>query len=332
MNTKKNKKIIVILGPTASGKTGLGVKLAYKYNGEIVSADSRQVYKGMDVGTGKDLDEYVISSKFKVQSSKLRLKNRDKEVVKIPYHLIDVVSPKTQFSLAKYQKLAYEAIDDILRRGKLPILVGGSGLYLQAVVDGYNLSRVKPDKILRAELEKKNAVQLFALLKKINHKFAGKLNESDRKNKRRLIRYIEIANPPAGGRQFTTRDGKKNNKYGALLIGVSRSREVLRERIYKRLIERLEKENMIDEVKKLHKQGVSWKRLESFGLEYKYISLYLRKKLTYDEMVEKLNTAIRQFAKKQISWFRRWERQGREINWVKNRGEAERLARKFIAL
>ncbi len=238
--------------------------------------------------------------------------------------MIDVVSPKTQFSLAKYQKLAYKAIDDILKRGKLPILVGGSGLYLQAVVDGYNLSRVKPDKVSRAKLEKKSVDRLFALLKKINHKFAGKLNESDRKNKRRLIRYIEIANLPAGV--------EKNNKYGALLIGVSRSREVLRERIYKRLIERLEKENMIYEVKKLHKQGVSWKRLESFGLEYKYISLYLRKKLTYDEMVEKLNTAIRQFAKKQISWFRRWERQGREINWVKNRGEAEMFVKKFITL
>jgi tRNA dimethylallyltransferase len=336
MNTTKNKKIIVILGPTASGKTGMGVKLAYKYNGEIVSADSRQVYKGMDVGTGKDLDEYMlkipnskfqIPNKFKIQNSKIK----KYKIIKIPYYLIDIVSPKTEFNAAKYQKLAYEAIDDILRRGKLPILVGGTGLYLQAVVDGYNLSRVKPDKVLRAKLEKKNADRLFALLKKINHKFAGKLNESDRKNKRRLIRYLEIANPPAGGRQGTPGDAKKNNKYGALLIGVSRSREILHKRISKRLVERLEKEDMIGEVERLREEGVSWKRLESFGLEYKYISLYLRKKLTYDEMVEKLNTAIRQFAKKQMTWFRRWEGQGREICWVKNRKEAERLIRKFIA-
>ncbi|MDP3043478.1 MAG: tRNA (adenosine(37)-N6)-dimethylallyltransferase MiaA [bacterium] len=332
MNTTKNKKIIVILGPTASGKTGLGVKLAYKFNGEIVSADSRQVYKGMDAGTGKDLDEYMlkipnpksqIPNKFKIQNSKIK----KYKIIKILYYLIDIVSPKTEFNAAKYQKLAYEAIDDILSRGKLPILVGGTGLYLQAVVDGYNLSRVKPDKVLRAKLEKKNADRLFALLKKINHKFAGKLNESDRKNKRRLIRYLEIASL----RRETPGDAKKNNKYGALLIGVSRSREILYKRIYKRLVERLEKEDMIGEVERLREEGVSWKRLESFGLEYKYISLYLRKKLTYDEMVEKLNTAIRQFAKKQITWFKRWERQGEKINWVKNRAEAEMLIKKFIA-
>ncbi len=329
MKKMNNNKIIVILGPTASGKTGLGVKLAYKFNGEIVSADSRQVYKGMDIGTGKDLDEYVISSKFKVQSSKLRLKNRDKEIVKIPYHLIDVVSPKTQFSLAKYQKLAYKAIDDILRRGKLPILVGGTGLYLQAVVDGYNLSRVKPDKALRAKLEKKSADRLFAMLKKLNPAAADKLNESDRKNKRRLIRHIEIWKTQISA-NFKQTDANKIS-YDFLVLGSVRPSEILHKRIYKRLIERLEKEDMIREVEKLHKQGVSWKRLESFGLEYKYVSLYLQKKLTYDEMVEKLFIAIRQFAKKQMSWFRRWERQERKIYWIKNRGEAERLARKFIA-
>jgi len=293
---KKNilkSKIIVILGPTASGKTGLAVKLAREFNGEIISADSRQVYKGMDIGTGKDLDEYG----------------------DVPYHLIDVVKPNTKFNLAKYQKLAFISIEDILNRGKLPIIAGGTGLYSQAVVDGYNLSKAKPDKKLREKLEKLDVEKLFEKLEKINSKFANKLHESDKKNKRRLIRYVEVVDSRLRGNDA----GEKceNPDYEFLLIGLTWTRKVLLERIYKRLIERLEKEGMIDEIKNLHKQGVSWKRFESFGLEYKYISLYLRKKLTYNEMVEKTNIAIRQFAKKQMNWYRRWEKQGAKIYWVK---------------
>lgn len=333
---KNTKKIIVILGPTAGGKTGLAVKLAQKFNGEIVSADSRQVYKGMDVGTGKDLKEFSIfqpkadpplADNFQFSNKLKKIEKKSK----IPYHLIDVVSPKTEFNLAKYQKLACKAIDNILKRGKTPILVGGSGLYLQAVVDGYKLSRAKPDKALRAKLEKKNAVQLFALLKKINHKFAGKLNESDRKNKRRLMRYIEIIHSPSAGGRQTPSAKQPPLGYDFLVLGLTHSREISQKRIYKRLIERLEKEDMTGEVERLRKEGLSWKRLESFGLEYKYVSLYLRKKLTYDEMVKKLFIAIKQFAKKQMAWFRRWERQGREIIWLKGGGEAERLVKKFIA-
>ena len=327
MQTKNNNKIIVILGPTSSGKTGLAVKLAYKFNGEIVSADSRQVYRGMDVGTGKDLDEY----KLEVRSKKLEVRSdKNKKVfktVKISYHLIDVVSPKTKFSLAKYQRLAYKAINDILARGKLPIIVGGTGLYLQAVVDGYNLSKAKPDKKLREKLEKLDVDELFKKLQKLNRGFADRLHESDKKNKRRLIRYIEICKDtecPIG-------HSVSGAGYDFLLIGLTWPREVLMERIYKRLIERLEKEDMIGEVERLHKQGVTWKRLESFGLEYKYIALYLRKKLSYKEMVEKLNIAIRQFAKRQMTWFRRWERQETKIYWVKDRGEAERLVKKFLS-
>lgn len=293
----------MILGPTSGGKTKLAIDLARKFNGEIVSADSRQVYRGMDIGTGKDLKEYKIGKK------------------KINYHLIDIVNPKTEFNLAKYQKLAYRAIDDILSRGKLPIIAGGTGLYIQAVIDGYQLSAIKPDKKLRAKLEKMTAEKLFAMLKKINLKKANSLNESEQKNKRRLIRHIEIVQAPSNAkeRQVTP-------KYMPLLIGLTFPKETLEKRIYKRLVERLEKENMIEEVKKLRKSGVSWKRLEGFGLEYKYISLYLRGKLTYDEMVNLLNIAIRQFAKRQMTWFKRDKR----IKWITKKQEAEKSAKWFL--
>jgi tRNA dimethylallyltransferase len=302
-----SNKIIVILGPTASGKTKLGVDLARKFNGEIISADSRQVYRGMDVGTGKDLKEYG----------------------DVKYHLIDIVSPNTKFSLAKYQKLAFEAINNILKRGKTPIIVGGTGLYLQAVVDNYNLNGAKPDKNLREELERKNVEELFSELEKINSKFANKLNDSEKKNKRRLIRYIEVMQNK-GGEGITNPTGFPIPKnYDFLLLGLTHSKEVLWERIYKRLVDRLEKENMIDEVKNLHAEGVSWKRLESFGLEYKFISLYLQEKMDYEEMLEKLNIASRQFAKRQMTWFRRWEKQRKKIYWVNSEKEAEKLIRKF---
>ena len=191
----KKEKIIVILGPTASGKTGLAVKLAYKFNGEIISADSRQVYKGMDIGTGKDLGEYWVRVKrgnTGASGLPLPLKRDRNDKIKIPYHLIDVVSPKTEFSLAKFKEKADKAIENILKRNKVPIIAGGTGLYLQALVDNYNLSPVGPDKKLRSRLERKTSQELFKMLKKLNSKFSNKLSESDQKNKRRLIRYIEI--------------------------------------------------------------------------------------------------------------------------------------------
>ncbi len=312
-------KIIAIVGTNASGKTSLGVYLANKFNGEIVSADSRQVYRAMDIGTGKDLNEYRVGKK------------------RIPYHLIDIVSPKTEFSLAKYQKLAYQVIDDILKQGKLPIIVGGTGLYARAVVDGYKLSRAKPDKKLREKLEKLDREKLFKKLEKLNPNFAKRLNESDKKNKRRLIRYLEIAESrmvtlrQAQGRQADGHEfGEQLKRYNALVIGLTWSKQVLHKRIYQRLIGRLEKKDMIGEVDKLHEEGIGWQRLESFGLEYKYIALYLQEKLDYDEMVEKLYRAIKQFAKRQMTWLRQWERQGAEIHWVKNRGEAEDLVKQFI--
>jgi tRNA dimethylallyltransferase len=313
MNDKINNKIIAIVGTTASGKTKLAVQLAYNFNGEIVSADSRQVYRGMDIGTGKDLNEYKI---------KIRSKN-----IKIKYHLIDIVSPKTEFNLAKYQKLAYKTIDDILERGKLPIIVGGTGLYVQAIIDGFNLLVGTPDKKNRNELEKKSVDELNKILLNINPGFAKKLNNSEQNNRRRLIRYIEILKD---GLKKKVVD--KNKKYDALIIGLTLPKEELHKRIFKRLKERLEKENMIEEVKKLRKQGISWKRLISFGLEYKYVSLYLQKKISYEEMEEKLFIAIRQFAKRQMTWLHRWEKQGKVINWTRDIKEIKSIIKKYRAI
>lgn len=308
MNNKEDK-IIVILGPTSSGKTKLGVKLAGEFNGEIVSADSRQVYKYMDVGTGKDLAEYTIGKKKKIN-----------------HHLIDVIHPKNNFSLSEYKKQVKEAIKKIKEKGKLPIIVGGTGLYLQAIVDNYNLTSVKPDYKLREQLEKKETEEVFKELEKYNSKFAHKLNNSEKNNKRHLIRYVEIARE---GKLQQINKSKNSNNF--LLLGLDLPTGILDRKIYKRLVERLEKEDMIEEVKDLHKnKGLTYKRLKSFGLEYKYLSRYLQKELSYQEMVNKLFIAIRRFAKRQKTWFRRWERQGKKINWVEDYDQAKEKIKKFL--
>lgn len=306
LSTKDKKKVLVILGPTASGKTSLAVYLANLYNGEIVSADSRQVYKGMDIGSGKDLKEYKVKGK------------------EVPYHLIDVVRPKTSFNLATYQKKAILAIEDILKRSKLPILVGGSGLYLQAVVDNYKLNKVKPDKKKRKEHELLNCKELYNLILEKKESFALKINNSDKQNKRRLIRYLEIVEE--GESSFK----KGEDLYDFVIIGLSVDKDILRKKIIKRLKERLENEDMVSEVLSLKKSGLSWKKLKSFGLEYKYISQYLLKEIDYSTMENKLATAICQFAKKQNSWFRRWERQGRKIHWLNNKTAAKKLLKKYL--
>lgn len=300
--SNNQKKIIVILGQTSSGKTSLAIKLANEFNGEIVSADSRQVYRGMDIGTGKDLGAY-----------------------NVPYHLIDVANPKTQFNLVKYQKLAFVAIDDILKRGRLPILAGGSGLYLQAVVDNFKLSDSKKDLDLRKKAEKLSANELFSKLSKLAPKMAARLNNSDKNNKRRLVRYLEIVGQDE---DFKNQTGHK--KYDALIIGLEVAREILKERIAKRLIDRLKKQNLIGEVETLRKRGLSWKRLEGFGLEYKFISLYLQKELSYEEMIEKLNIALNQFSKRQMTWFKRWAKQGAKINWLEDDEKIKKLVKNFI--
>jgi len=304
---------VVILGTTASGKTGLGIKLADVFRGEIVSADSRQVYWGMDIGSGKDLPDYNI----KLPSGKTK---------KIKYHLIDVASPKTEFNLRKYQKLAFASLADIVERKKLPIIVGGTGLYLQAVVDNYHLSEVKPDTKLREELELLDAPELYDKLMAKSPAFAQKLNNSDINNKRHLIRYLEVL---SGDLSYQAKT--RESLYDFLLLGLDIPKEILYPRILKRLEDRLANGVLVDEVKRLHRDGVSWTRLESFGLEYRYVAFYLQDKMEYEEMATKLFTAICQFAKRQKTWYRRWEKQGKKIHWVQDLAEAEGLIKQFIA-
>ncbi|MFH0950936.1 MAG: tRNA (adenosine(37)-N6)-dimethylallyltransferase MiaA [bacterium] len=300
-------KVIAILGPTASGKTGLGIKLALVLNGEIVSADSRQVYRGLDVGTGKDLDEYEIDGRL------------------IPHHLIDVAEPNEVFDLAQYQTKATTAINDIIVRGKVPIVVGGTGLYLQALVDNYQLTAsAQPNQTLRQALVELSVTELLARIADLDPEVTASINDSDKKNQRRLIRYVEILEQ---GGSFSQ---KQNSPYEWLLIGLTWPKPVLESRIYQRIISRLSNHDMLDEVKRLHQQGVTWDRLVSFGLEYKYLSWHLQKKLTYDEMVEQLNIASRQFAKRQMSWYRRWAKQGQPILWLREYGDILAKVKEFI--
>lgn len=305
----KKLKILVVLGPTASGKTALAVSLARRFKGEIVSADSRQVYKGMDIGSGKDLQEYGRGAN------------------KIPYYLIDVVSPEEDFNVAKYQKLAKEAIEDIAGRNKLPILAGGTGLYLQSIIDGFRLFPKQPDLDKRRELEAKSVSKLYRLLEKIKPDFAIKLNNSDRNNPRRLIRYLEIIS--GGG---SLEKPKVDKRMDFLILGLRQDDNLMRERILKRIIIRLEKQNMIDEVSRLLDEGISSRKLISFGLEYRFITWYLEDKLSYDEMIEKLLLASYRFAKRQKTWFKRLEKQGKKINWLEGdvKKEAEKLVNAWL--
>jgi len=307
-NPNISANVLVILGPTASGKTALAVKLADKFKGEIISADSRQVYKGMDIGTGKDLGEYFVDGK------------------KIKHHLIDVADPKEIFTLADYQKQAFTAIDDVLNEKKLPILVGGSGLYLEAVVDNYLLSESKPSFEKRDEYESLTLKELQDRIKKINKKFFSNINNSDLNNKRRLARYLEVL---LSEKSFNPKKG--NKKYNFLILGLNPERELIKTKIYKRLLDRINNEDMIGEVKRLHKSGVSFERLESFGLEYRFISLFLQNKISEQQLIDRLFTAICQFSKRQMSWFRRWEKNGAQIIWINNDlDEASKNVKDFL--
>ena len=293
-----DKKLIVILGPTASGKSGLAVKLAKKFNGEIISADSRQVYKGMDIGTGKVTK---------------------KEMEGIFHYLLDVVSPKRRFTVFQYRKLAINAINKILKKGKIPVLCGGTGFYIQAVVDGILIPEVPPDWKLRKKLEKKSLKELFFQLKKLDPKRAKKI---DKKNPRRLIRALEViikTKKPIPALK------KKPLPYPVLMLGIKKDFQTLKKLIKGRLLKRLKK-GMIAEVKKLKKSGVSWKRLEDFGLEYRWITKFLQKKISFLEMKEELQKDIEHFAKRQMNWFKR----DQKIRWVKNYKEAEKLVKKFL--
>ena len=280
--TDHKPKVLVILGPTATGKSDLAVKLALKYNGEIISADSRQVYKGMDLGTGK--------------ITKAEMKG-------VPHHLLDVAKPQSQFSVSRFQKLAEKKIKEIIKRGRLPIICGGTGFYIDTLVSGRHFPAVKANKKLRAELETKTAGALFALLKKMDGHRAKNI---DRHNKVRLVRAIEIAQ--ALGRVPRVVD---RNLYEATYIGLDLPNETLKKRIARRLKDRLKK-GMVEEIARLHKHRLSWKRLESFGLEYKNSALFLQNKISKEQMIQNILTESFQYAKRQRTWFKR----NKDIKWL----------------
>jgi len=294
---KKQAKLIAVLGPTSSGKSSLAVELAKRFNGEIISADSRQVYKGMDIGTGKITK---------------------KEMRRIPHYLLDVASPRTQFSVAQYRQRALKAIDRIYHKKKIPILCGGTGFYIQAVVDGLNIPRVAPDWKLRKELEKKSAEDLFKHLKKLDPHRAKNI---DAKNKRRSIRALEIIIKTGKPVPLV----KFNQQFETLFIGIKKDIPELKDLIKNRLLRRL-KQGMLDEIRNLRKAGISWKRLDDFGLEYRYIAKHLKGELNKEKTISELQKEIEHYAKRQMTWFKRDKR----IYWIKNYQEAEKLVRDFL--
>lgn len=279
--------LITILGPTATGKTKLAAKLAFQFNGEIISADSRQVYNGMDIGTGKDLGDYKIENK------------------QITFHLINILGPMEEFDLFKFQNLFYASFEDILKKGKLPFLAGGTGMYLSSVLQNYNLSKVEFPEEKINELQKLNLTELQNKLKVLGPSLH---NTTDLLKKERVIRALIIAENSNKG----TITGKQIQP---LVIGISLPRNIIKQRITDRLKHRLDN-GMIEEVENLLKEGVTFEKLNFFGLEYKYIGMYLKNELTYNDMYQKLNSAIHDFAKRQMTWFRKMEKEGVNIHWI----------------
>ena len=295
---RRMKQMITILGPTASGKTPLAAALAYQMEGEIISADSRQVYRRMDIGTGKDLADYTITN--------------NREPITVPYHLIDIVEPGTKYNLFQYQQDFYDAYQDIMARGKTPILCGGTGLYIEAVLKGYKLSPVPQNPDLRQQLEGKTLDELTQLLAALKAKTGSVMhNKTDVDSCQRAIRAIEIESynleHPVPLRELPPVD--------SLIIGVNIDREARREKITRRLKARLE-EGMVDEVRGLLDEGIPAEDLIYYGLEYKFVTEYVTGKTTYDEMFTRLEIAIHQFAKRQMTWFRGMERRGFTIHWI----------------
>lgn len=288
------RKMITILGPTASGKTTLAAHLAAKTGAEIISADSRQVYRSMDIGTGKDLADYVVDGK------------------KIPYHLIDICEPGTKYNLFRYQEDFLNAYEDIRNRGVKPILCGGTGLYIEAVLKGYSLSPVPQNAELRERLAGKSLEELTAMLVELKKKTGSTThNRSDVDTAQRAIRAIEIEehnlNNPMPERECPPID--------SLIIGVDIDRDERRRKITNRLKARLE-DGMVEEIQGLLRRGIPAEDLIYYGLEYKFVTEYVTGKLTYDEMFRQLEIAIHQFAKRQMTWFRGMERRGFHIHWL----------------
>lgn len=295
------RRVIAILGPTASGKSDLAVALARRFKGEVISADSRQVYRGLDLGSGKITK---------------------REMERIPHHLLDVASPKKIFTAARYRTLGRKAMLDILRRGKLPIVCGGTGHYIDALLYDYLIPEVKPDRNFRKKLERQSAERLFRELARLDPVRASSI---DRHNKRRLVRALEIIRatgkpvPVIGPGKHAWRD------LAVVKIGILRTPQELRKRIAVRLGERL-KSGMVAEVRRLKRAGLGSARLESLGLEYRFVNRYLEGTISRDEMIRNITEESRRYAKRQMTW---WKKDA-EIVWVKNRTEAISAVRKFL--
>ena len=283
----KNRKIVVILGLTATGKSDLAVKLAKRFGGEVISADSRQVYKGLDIATGKITK---------------------KEMRGVPHHLLSVASPKRNFSAADYKKLAEKKIEEILARRKLPIICGGTGFYISALLGEIELANVPPNKSLRKRLLGSPASKLFSMLKKLDPKRAKTI---DAKNPVRLIRAIEIAK--AGPAQAKPARALNSLSYKIVKIGLNLPEKELKERIHLRTLKRL-KQGMIAEAKRLHKQGLSYRKMGELGMEYRLLAEYLNNKITKEQLIEGIEKENWHYAKRQMRWFKR----DKEIRWVKS--------------
>lgn len=279
----------VILGPTASGKTRLAAHLALEIGGEIISGDSRQVYRGMDIGTGKDLDDYTVDGR------------------KVPYHLIDIADPGYEYNVYEFQQDFLKAYAEIISRGKQPILCGGSGMYLQSVISGYRLPDLPEDREFLEALESRPTEELLSLY----YSICTPHNTTDTVERRRVIKAIRIA-------VQSSRETEHNVTFPKIrfnIFGICTERALLRQRITERLHQRLE-QGMVEEVQRLLEGGLSQVALKRYGLEYKFLVMYLSGELGYDEMIRLLNTAIHHFAKRQMTWFRRMERQGIAVNWL----------------
>ena len=298
------KSLIVILGPTSSGKTEMGLKLAKKYDGEIINADSRQIYQGMDIGTGKiDNQKFIKSEIHKVRNL---------------IHLIDIKNPNQRFSLSQYKKLAVKIIDDIHKREKIPILVGGTGLYISAIVDNLEIPKAAPNKKTRTRLEKHTEKFLFKKLKKVDQRSAEIIGIN---NKRKLVRALEVYE--VTGKPFSVQQIKGDPLFDILQIGIKVDREKLYEKIDAR-IDKMIKNGLIEETKKLSKK-YSFGLPAMSGIGYREIGLYLQNKTTLKEAVQKMKFRTHQYARRQMTWFRRDEK----IQWINNYKEAEKLIKDF---
>lgn len=298
---KGSHGMLTILGPTASGKTRLAVTLAEELGGEIISADSRQVFRDMDIGSGKDLHEYG----------------------SVPHHMINILDAGEEFSVFEFQRLFHKAYNNITGRDVVPILCGGSGMYLDAILRGYRMIEVPLNDKLRAELAKKTGTELVEILSKLK---PDQHNSTDKLDRERTVRAIEIAYGEADDSLADI-----SAPVSSLVIGIFLPREEVRRRITERLQERLEN-GMIEEVQRLQAGGITWERLNYYGLEYRYVGAYLRGDLNKNDMFQKLNSAIHNFAKRQSNWFRRMEQHGVVVHWIDGTGNQAAQAREILCI